>query len=53
MSTGRPDPVFWPKSGFLKTSFLKSTAHENLFGKKNFPDKICPGSGFALKRPVL
>ena len=44
---------FWPKSGFLKTPFLKSTAHKNFFGKKIFPDKICPGSGFALKRPVF
>ena len=46
-------PFCWPKSGFLKTSFLKSTAHEKFFGKNIFPDKICPDSGFALKRPVL
>ena len=48
-----PDPVFWQKSGFLKTSFLKPTTYEKFFGEKIFPDKICPGSGFALKRPVL
>ena len=44
---------FWPTSGFLKTSFLRSTHYEKFFDEKIFPDKICPGSGFALKRPVL
>merc|ERR1712018_1130249 len=48
-----PSPVFWPKSGFLKTLFLKSTLLKNIFGAKNFPDKVCPGSGFALNYPVF
>ena len=42
-----------PKSGFLKTSFLKPTVHENFFGKKIFPDKIGPGSGFVPKLSFL
>ena len=32
---------------------MKSTWLRKLFDKKNFPDKLCPGSGFALKCPVF
>ena len=43
---------FGQKSGFLKTSFLKTALLKKLFDIKFFPDKIRPGSGFALKCPV-
>ena len=46
------DPVFGLKSGFSKTPFLRSPHYEKFFGNNILTDKICPGSGFALKGPV-
>ena len=51
-SPGRPDPVFWPKSGFSKNVFLKSIYYGKFFGTNFFPEKTCPGSGFAMLCPV-
>ena len=47
MLPGRPGPVFWQKSGFLKTIFLKSTHHEKFFDeiisrKKIVRDPVFP-----------
>ena len=53
MFPGLPGPVFWLKSGFPKTSFLKSTNDQKFFADNFFPDQNCPGFGFSLNCPVF
>ena len=48
-----PDPgiqIFSQNSGFSKSTYLESTCYEEFPDTKIFPDKFCPGSGFAPKR---
>ena len=53
MSPGHPDPVFWTKIRFSKNLIFEIYMIKETFWQKNFPDKLCPGSGFALKCPVF
>ena len=46
-----PDPgirFFVQLSGFSKSTYLESICYGEFPDAKIFPDKICPGSGFAL-----
>ena len=48
-----PDPgirFFVRLSGFSKSTYLESTCYGEFLGAKNFSDKFCPGSGFALNQ---
>ena len=49
-----PDPkirFFVRLSGFSKSAYLESTCYGEFPDAKIFPDKFCPGSGFALNSP--
>ena len=52
-SPRHPDPVLVGKSGFLKTSFLKSTLHEKFFSEIFLSEKIVLGSGFTQNWPFF
>ena len=51
-----PDPgirFFVRLSGFSKSTYLESTCYGEFPDAKNFPEKFCPGSGFALNGSFL
>ena len=47
---GYRNPVFFLLSGFSNSIYLETTCYGEFPGAKNFPDKIHPGSGFAINQ---